>query len=153
LLDGRTRADFRALRETVGMSQTAMSDRLGVAVRSVRRWEELDTDGWQEPPQDAWDVLDEARALQRHVVAYAVRRVLSAREEMGAAPERVELAYWPDALTYDERHDADGIDDWRMANANARLVGVELARRGFQVTYRFPGEGEASDAAIDASEE
>jgi DNA-binding transcriptional regulator YiaG len=35
----RTKAEFRAIRETVGMTQGMLADALGVEQRSVRRWE------------------------------------------------------------------------------------------------------------------
>ena len=35
----RTKADFKALRETVGMSQQALADALHVDKRSIQRWE------------------------------------------------------------------------------------------------------------------
>ncbi len=36
--EGRTKADFAALRETVGLTQANLADDLGVQARSVRRW-------------------------------------------------------------------------------------------------------------------
>ena len=33
------KAEFRAMREMVGMTQATLADALGVEVRSVKRWE------------------------------------------------------------------------------------------------------------------
>ena len=132
----RTKADFKALRETVGMSQSVLAEYLGVSQRSVRRWESPDYD-WQ-PPQDAWDVLDEARKRQLEIVTYAVHKIKGIEREMCDAPEQVDLTYWRSEEDYVKAHPDEGID-WQMANANSRLVAHELERMKYKVSFNFPG--------------
>lgn len=48
----RSKAEFRALRESVGMSQAGVARALGMTVRSVRRWETLEP-GYHGAPDDA----------------------------------------------------------------------------------------------------
>lgn len=129
----RTKAEFRAVRETVGMTQAALARELGVEVRSVKRWEHPDAP--QVPPQDAWDVLDAALAAQRQVVAYALGKVDEVAQGRGDWPHAVTLPYWTSQEAYDAGHvPADG-GDWRMANANSRLVAFALFERGIPVEW------------------
>lgn len=132
----RSKADFKALRELVGMSRAVLADRLDVSQRSVRRWESPDYD-WQ-PPQDAWDVLDEARKRQLEIVTYAVHKIKGIEREMGGTPEQVDLTYWHNEEEYIAAHPDEGVD-WQMANANSRLVAHELERLKYRVSFNFPG--------------
>ena len=42
----RGKADFAALRETVGLTQAALAEELGVNPRSVKRWEQPGMEGY-----------------------------------------------------------------------------------------------------------
>lgn len=128
----RTKADFKALRETVGMSQQALADALHVDKRSIQRWE-AHGNAW-EPPADAWYVLDAARERQRWTVANAVEIA----HEHGNAP--VSLTYWKNQCDY-ERAGHGG--DYQMANANARLIACMLETEGRAVSFGFGGLREA----------
>ena len=129
----RTKAEFRSIRETVGMTQHALAVELGVEVRSVKRWESPDAP--QAPPQDAWDVLDAALSRQRQVVAYALGKVDEVAQGRGDWPGHVTLPYWASQRAYDAGHvPADG-GDWRMANACSRLVAFALHERGIPVEW------------------
>lgn len=130
----RTKAEFRAVRETVGMTQAALARELGVEVRSVKRWESAAYPGYG-APQDAWDVLDEALAMQRRVVAYALGKVDEVAQQRGDWPGHVTLPYWTGQADYDARHCEPDGGDWRMANANSRLVAFALHERGIPVEW------------------
>ena len=54
----RTKADFRALREELGLSQTDLGLALGVKTLTVKRWEKDGPEGFL-VPDDAWDSIDE----------------------------------------------------------------------------------------------
>lgn len=129
----RTKAEFRALRETVGLLQGDIARELGVEERSVRRWESPDAP--QFPPQDAWDVLDDALEQQRKVVSFALGKVDEIAKQQGDYPHAVELPYWSSAKDYDNHHSADDGGNWRMANANSRLVAFALHERGIRVKW------------------
>lgn len=137
----KSKAAFRAIRETVGMTQAALAAELGVQVRSVKRWEDQDAPQW--PPEDAWDVLMGALGDQRTAVDFAVDRAMDLRDETGAGAVR--LRYWADAADYAE-HGTDSFNgiagDWRMANANARAAAAALCEHGFEVDY---ADGAAAD--------
>ncbi|WP_097677382.1 hypothetical protein [Olsenella urininfantis] len=80
-------------------------------------------------------MLDAALAAQRQAVARALGRVDEAAQGRGGWPGHVTLPYWTNQAAYDEGHvPADG-GDWRMANANSRLVAFALHERGIAVEW------------------
>lgn len=130
----RTLAEFRALRETVGMTQGMLAERLGVEPRSVRRWESPRYEGYR-PPQDAWDALDAALGTQRRGISAALDKLDEIAQERGALPESVMLPYWTSQEAYDSGHYVDDGGDWRMANATNRMLAEMLHERGIEVEW------------------
>lgn len=129
----RTLAEFRAIRETVGMTQGMLAAKLGVEPRSVRRWESPTNDYY--PPQDAWDALDAALDTQRRGIAAALGKVDEIAKERGAYPKSVMLPYWTSQDAYDEGHYVDDGGDLRMANATNLLLAYALHERGIRVEW------------------
>lgn len=127
-----TKAEFRAIREAVGMTQQAFADELGVKVLSVKRWESPDKP--QQAPADAWFVLNDALRIQRQVVAYAIAKAEEMEREVGGKLT-VTLPYWASQEDYDDFHVPADDGDWRMANANLRMVAFALHERGFTVRW------------------
>lgn len=128
-------AEFRALREQVGLSQQDVAGALGIKVLSVKRWEKPDYPF--EIPQDAWGVLDEAYRLQRTVVESAVDRVIAAGESVGRSAEMpVRITYWRTQGDYDECHPHDP-GSYSQANATARAVAEKLRGLGLHVAFAF----------------
>ncbi len=128
----RTSANFRAARETIGMSQLDVANALGVNLKTVKRWEQ--GRGW-EPPEDAWRLVERQLGIREQVVDYAVGKALEQREAHGE-PDVVTLSYFRDQRMYDE-HGRDG-GPFGVANANARAVAEELAIEGFEVEFVYP---------------
>lgn len=126
----QSKAEFRAIRELVGMTQASLADALGVQERSVRRWESEDAP--QLPPDEAWQLLWSAEERQGQVIDFALRKV----DESGA--KLVRLPYWASQRDYSE-HSTDaahGIEgDYRMANANARALATILSGEGIEVEF------------------
>jgi transcriptional regulator with XRE-family HTH domain len=132
----RSKARFKALRESVGLTQAALAAELGVEVRSVKRWES--TVAPQQAPDDAWAVLGECKAQQERIIEFATRKVLEIAEEEGSYPHSVEVSYWMSESDYLQwSTDADnGIQgDWRMANANSRAVAAVLESHGIDAVF------------------
>ena len=133
-----TKADFRAIRETIGLTQGDVAEACGVSLRTVKRWEHLD---WQEPPSDAWawllDMLDRHDAL----VDEAVDRALAIVGERGE-PAAVVITYYRDQAQYD----AHGRDPgpYGFANSVAREVALDLNGEGIETEFRYPDEGAIS---------
>lgn len=74
----RTREEFRALRESLGISHAYLADRLDVKERSVARWEKPRDDEFYTPPQDAWDILDREKVIQGAFVNHAIHEAAKA---------------------------------------------------------------------------
>lgn len=134
MYEDRSSTDFRARREALGMTQGLLAHLLEVDIRTVKRWENPATP-W-EPPEDAWQLIDQYTALQAQVVDEACDRAYDARELHGTGT--VQLAYWHDRDEYEAAHPGEG-PYWRMANANSRLTGAILSMDGFEVRYGFQG--------------
>lgn len=133
-----TKADFRAIRETIGLTQGDVAKALGVALRTVKRWEHPD---WQEPPEDAWSWLLEMHERHDALVDEAVDRVLAIAAKRGA-PEVVAIIYYRDQSQYDAcgREPAP----YGFANSVAREVALDLAGEGIETEFRYPDEGAVS---------
>ena len=80
-------------------------------------------------------MIDDALQLQRKVVSFALGKVDEIAQQQGNYPNAVELPYWSSAKDYDAYHSTDDGGNWRMANANSRLVAFALHERGIRVTW------------------
>lgn len=133
----RSKADFKCLRERVGLSQQDVASALGVNIRSVKRWE--DPSFPNHAPEDAWAVLDNAMEVQRQQVSYACAVVAQQVESFGMEPVTVPITYYKDQAMYDEYGRDPG--PFGQANANARAVATALEQRGINVTFNYPLHG------------
>ena len=135
-----TKADFKALRETVGLSQQDLADALDVDVRSVKRWEAPGDD--RQPVAAAWCLLERYHALHARAVEVAVEQVERVIAEAGHAPQAIRMTYW---RSQDE-YDAHGRDygPYGVANANARAAAEALRPYGVDVEFAYWDEGAIS---------
>lgn len=128
-----TKADFRATRETIGLTQGDVAKALGVSLRTVKRWEHP---GWQEPPEDAWAWLLDM--LERHEAAVdaMVDKAMELVREHGL--EVVSITYYREQSQYD----ACGRDDgpYGFVNSIAREVALDLAGEGIETEFRYPDD-------------
>lgn len=129
----RSKAEFRAVRERVGLTQRVLADRLGNTVDMVKKWE---NPKYVTPPEDAWDLLDTTLEEHRRIVNEAVRHMRALTPARGTSPERVELTYYRSQTQYDELGRDDG--DYNVVNARTREIAAILERDGFSVVYRSP---------------
>ena len=130
----RTKRNFRALRETIGMTKQLLADIMDVDVRSVRRWERVDLEGYP-PPDEAWDIVEAYREQQRKVIDFALAKVHELEMEQGETPEVVTLRYFTTDAEYKAAHPEDNEISLDMANANTRLLAVELERLSYKVEF------------------
>lgn len=128
----RSKAGFKARRETLGLSQQDVADELGVNVRTVKRWE---MPGWQDPPDDAWTFIEGCEERRRRTVDKAERAVLDSH---AAVTGEVVITYYRTQRDYDEHGRDEG--PFGMANANARAVAESLQRMGYAVRFIYPKE-------------
>lgn len=131
----RTKAEFRAMRETLGITQQRLADDLGVKVLSVKRWESPRYP--QQAPADAWSLLDDLMAVQDSAVEAVVAQVRSVELEREGHPREVLMPYWSSQDDYMEHHysaaESDG--SWTEINATSRRVASVLKVLGFEVRW------------------
>lgn len=126
----KTHADFRMLREGIGLSQADVADALDVTQRSVQRWEKPGEYG---APDFAWAWLYEMRDLFASMVE-------AGAASLDGAPDgaTLQVAYYRSQREYDEHGRDQGY--YGMVNAATREVVIEAQARGMQVTAMFPEE-------------
>lgn len=126
---GQSKADFKAQREMLGLTQQDVADVADVTVTSVKRWERP---GFPEPPADVWAWLDDCARLQSEVVEAAT----SAAVAQGGGP--VQITYYRSQEQYDSLGRDPG--PYGMANANSRLVAYRLRSLGYEVGFAYPDD-------------
>lgn len=129
----KTKTNFKALRELLGMSQQLLADLMKVDVRSVRRWESPKMEGYR-APDDAWDILERFREKQDWVVDTTLANLDEVEEEMDGRPETVHLSYWFSEGEYEAAHPGEG-KYWQMANANSRAVASALLVECYEIDF------------------
>ena len=136
----RTKADFRALRETVGLNQAYLAQLLGIHEMTVKDWEKPQRPDWQ-PNQQAWDLLDQYKAAQVSAVEQVMQQVHQIINEIGNEPRKpFELTYYRMQQDYEQYGRDDGY--YGVANANARACAAALEAEGFEVRYLYPDDPE-----------
>lgn len=104
----KTKAAFRALRESCGMTQRDVADEAGVAVFSVKRWENEDSSSHM-PPDDVWEWLVECHMSMVAEAREAAGKVLALREEeRNSCP--VAIRYYRTQEALDEAQLPQGLD-------------------------------------------
>lgn len=136
----RTKADFKALRERVGLSQHDVADAIMVSIKTIKRWENPSVP--YEAPADAWEYLENVLEVQSNQVSYTLGVLAKQVEQLGGEPAVVPITYYRDQEMYDRYGRDDGPFGW--ANNVARLTAYELERRGIGYEFRYPNEGAVS---------
>lgn len=133
----RTKAAFKALRESAGLSQQNVADALDVNISTAKRWEKPSFP--YDAPDDAWEYLEGVKETQEEQVSFMLAAVAEQVEQMGKEPVVVPITYYRDQKMYDEFGRDPGPFGW--PNAVARKVVYELERRGIACEFRYPTEG------------
>ncbi len=117
----RTKAEFRATLNMLGMTLDILADELDVSSDEVWDWSHRDS---TPIPDEAWEVLDRYRDLQMRVVTYALGKIDEIAQERGSYPSEVAIHHWGSQHAYNLNHDDE--DDYLMVNANNRLVAFAM---------------------------
>lgn len=139
LSDTRSKADFRLLRDMLGLPQAWVAQRVGVTPRTVRNWE--DPKEFYPPSREAWDLVEgvwrEAASQAAALVDIASQAAAVARER-GVEPAPLMLTYWRDAAQWRDAHPGNPDPSaWRAANAATRLAADRMHVLGLPVTIAF----------------
>lgn len=133
----RTKAQFRAYRESLGLSQHDVAEALGVQERSVRRWEQP---GYYAPPAGAWEWLDGMQRLHDTMVGGSMGTVRELAEEAGKNPGSVSMFYWRNQEECD-LHARDRAP-YGFLNAVTREVTRQLKAEGIEARLQFREEAD-----------
>lgn len=127
----RTKADFRAMRESLGMTQQDVADEAGVAVRTVKRWESPDG---QDAPEDVLAYLVACRtAMDADVALYL--DVVHKEADKGAT---VMVPYYRTQEDLDAVQIAQGADmPVGYVNALSRKIAERLESEGYDVVFEY----------------
>lgn len=130
-----SKAELRAVRESLGLTQQRMADLLGVKVLSVKRWELPRYP--QQAPDDAWELLDDHMRRQDVAVQAALSQMDRIAMNMGGYPDEVALPYWSSAEDYKMHHylDDGGAESWVEVNATNRRIAFALRERDIAVRW------------------
>lgn len=128
----RIKPEFRAMRETLGLTQQTLADELGVKILSVKRWESPKYP--QQAPQDAWDFLDELERQQVILCNVAIAKAAQRQQDSTESLHDVQVPYWSSASDYEASRGSEGVT-WTEANATSRRLAIMLLDRGASVVW------------------
>ena len=125
----KTKANFRAIREACGMTQSDVSGETGATLSRIRSWE--DPSCGVLPPDDVWAWLLMAHDAMVMDARDAVGQIMSSR-----TMQVVALPYYRTQSDLDAVQLSQGIDEpVGYHNARMRMIAQMLAER--EVPYKF----------------
>ena len=136
----RGKADFRARREMLGLTQQDVADALNANVKTIKNWENPRQTRYR-ISDAAWEYLDCATDIQAQQVAYARSVIEKHAEVFAESPVVVPITYYRDQAAYDECRRHAG--PYGQANATSRAIARELERMGIQVEFSYADSADA----------
>ena len=133
MIDGRGKADLRARREMLGLTQGDVADMLGVTVMSVNRWERP---GKNDAPTEAWELIEGYERRMADAVDACASIAEDAAAKAGKPPKSVQVTVFRSQDDYDRLGRDEGI--FRFANACAFEAARTLSSEGFDVEFVYP---------------
>lgn len=134
-MESRDHADFRLLRDELGVSQKWVADRVGVTKQTVFIWE--DPRAFARPSREAWDLLEgmwrQADSMAASHVDIARQAVEAARED-GRTPAMLILPYWRTQADYRKSGRTGSME---VENLAARMAHDRLAVLGLPCGIKY----------------
>lgn len=144
----RSAADFRMMRETLGLAQAWVARTVGVTTLTVVHWE--DPREFALPRREAWDLVEGMWAeADRRATAFVdmASKATALALDNGVEPEPVMLSYWRDPKDHRIAHrDEDVIiagfhlssgGMMRLENAACRMAVDRLHMLGIPLTVMY----------------
>lgn len=144
----RSAADFRMMRETLGLAQAWVARTVGVTTLTVVHWE--DPREFALPRREAWDLVEGMWAeADRRATAFVdmASKATALALDNGIEPEPVMLSYWRDPKDHRIAHrDEDVIiagfhlssgGMMRLENAACRMAVDRLHALGIPLTVMY----------------
>lgn len=136
----RSKADFRMLREMLGLPQAWVARQLGVTPLTVKNWE--NPKEFYPPRREAWDLIEslwsQADMKAASLVEIAVEAARMAKDR-GVEPTPIMLTYWKDVKDYKQGVSigCNNENSYRIANAATRMAADRLRVLGLPVTVMY----------------
>lgn len=130
MISGRSKADFRARREMIGLTQGDIADALGVTQMSVNRWER---EGFNDPPDEAWSLIEFHEAEQGRRVG-EIAEAFPDGSRAGITVFRTQDEFEAAKAL----HGGQGAETFGVANATAMEAARTLDALGVEVVFRYP---------------
>lgn len=130
-----TKADFRAMRERLGLTQQNIADMAGVTVLSVKKWEKL---SGNPIPLDVQYLLLSLEERFESGVDAMLADFPSAVGDRGGDSATVEIIYFRSQEDYNKSGRDEG--PYGYVNAMSREIARSLEERGVPVRFIYPEE-------------
>lgn len=144
----RSAADFRMMRETLGLAQAWVARTVGVTTLTVVHWE--DPREFALPRREAWDLVEGMWAeADRRAVAFVdmASKATALALDNGIEPEPVMLSYWRDPKDHRIAHRDEDVTIagfhlssggmMRLENAACRMAVDRLHTLGVPLTVMY----------------
>lgn len=144
----RSAADFRMMRETLGLAQAWVARTVGVTTLTVVHWE--DPREFALPRREAWDLVEGMWAeADRRAVAFVdmASKATALALDNGIEPEPVMLSYWRDPKDHRIAHRDEDVTIagfhlssggmMRLENAACRMAVDRLHALGVPLTVMY----------------
>lgn len=144
----RSAADFRMMRETLGLAQAWVARTVGVTTLTVVHWE--DPREFALPRREAWDLVEGMWAeADRRAVAFVdmASKATALALDNGIEPEPVMLSYWRDPKDHRIAHRDEDVTIagfhlssggmMRLENAACRMAVDRLHALGIPLTVMY----------------
>ena len=144
----RSAADFRMMRETLGLAQAWVARTVGVTTLTVVHWE--DPREFALPRREAWDLVEGMWAeADRRATAFVdmASKATALALDNGIEPEPVMLSYWRDPKDHRIAHRDEDVTIagfhlssggmMRLENASVRMAVDRLHALGILLTVMY----------------
>lgn len=144
----RSAADFRMMRETLGLAQAWVARTVGVTTLTVVHWE--DPKAFALPRREAWDLVEGMWAeADRRAAAFVdmASKVTALAQDDGVDPQPVMLSYWRDPKDHEIAHRGEDVTIagfhlssggmMRLENAACRMAVDRLHALGVPLTVMY----------------
>lgn len=144
----RSAADFRMMRETLGLAQAWVARTVGVTTLTVVHWE--DPREFALPRREAWDLVEGMWAeADRRATAFVdmASKATALALDNGIEPEPVMLSYWRDPKDHRIAHRDEDVTIagfhlssggmMRLENASVRMAVDRLHALGIPLTVMY----------------
>ena len=130
----KTKIQFKALRECVGLSQSELARLMSANTKTIRRWEGTTYPEYR-PSEDAWQLLFGMYKTQQKAIKTTTEIIKEHINIAGKNPKSITLCYWRNQEDYDQFGRDKG--SYLAANANSRAVANYVIASGLCDTVQF----------------